>query len=208
MKRITLRRTFVHSGDIKNLMTAFPSLESLTINHCIISMASMKHNPMDSHELFRVLGGLKNFHTLQLDTRRGEFAADTEPDSGTSQIITLSAMSKLQTLLVPVDFVVGFTSDDKPSCIQRITIVLPNSLRHLILLLDRQCMDRLSWEGKMRKSRATLVVETFLREVAAALLIELPHLEKVDLCYGMEDYRQNKVHPLIARSIADGHIAS
>lgn len=208
MKRIVLRRTFVDSKDINALVAAFPSLESLTTNGCHFSMRSMKPSPLDNHELSQLLGGLKNFHTLELDSPRGEFAADIETDSGTSQIITLSAMSKLRTLLVPVDFAVGFTSDDKPPCIHRINTVLPNSLRHLILLLDHQCKERLSWEGRIRKSRVCLVVEPFLREVAPALLIEFPHLENVELCYDMEDYHQNKVHPLIARSTADGHVAS
>lgn len=163
---------------------------------------------MDNHELSQLLGRLKNFHTLELDSPRERFAAAIETDSGTSQIIMLSAMSKLRTLLVPVDFAVGFTSDDKPPRIHRINTVLPNSLRHLILLLDHQCKERLSWEGRIRKSRVSLVVEPFLREVAPALLMEFPHLKKVDLCYDMEDYSQNKVHPLIARSTADSHVAS
>lgn len=150
-----------------------------------------------------------NLCTLELDSSRTGFAADITTEAGPSKLITLAALSKLRTLLVPVDFFVDLTMDDKPR-IRRTTILLPDSLRHLTVLLNCRCKQRLLGESSMQKSTFISVarVEPFLREVAPALLGDFPHLEKVDLCYEMDDYRHQKVHPLAARSRDDGEAAS
>lgn len=212
MKKVELRDLFVYIEQIVDLTTAFPSLESLSIDRCFFDRGLSLLTSAARNSLFQLLGGLENFHTLELDAPRELFATDITTESGPSTIVTLSALARLRTLLVPVDFFVGFEPDNEPPHIRRENTVLPESLRHLTLLLNFFCGKRLSDQGKFDYQGCVgsviLMVGTFLREVAPALLIEFPHLERVDLCYDMRDYRQNKVHPLVARFPADGHVAS
>lgn len=180
------------------------------MDNCPFYNHSNLSTPADCQRLFQLLGGLENFHTLELSCPRKRFAEDITTESGPSTIVRMSALSRLHTLLLPVDFFVGFTSYDKKPHIHRATTLLPDSLRHLTLLLDYQCKLRLSLQGSIpiRTDRVTRMVEPFLRQVAPALLIEFPHLEQVDLCYDMQDYRQHSVHTLAARSTAIEEAAS
>lgn len=166
--------------------------------------------PADRQRLFQLLGGLESFHTLELNSPRECFTEDITTESGPSTVVRISALSRLRTLLVPVDFFVGFTSYDEKPHIHRATTLLPDSLRHLTLLLDYRCKWRLSAHGSIRTQtdRVTRMIEPFLLEVAPALLIEFPHLEQVDLCYDMKDYRQHKIHTLAARSTDAGEAVS
>lgn len=194
-----IRNLFMGTRHIAGLATAFPSLESLTIELCDVYNDSSLLISGDRNRLFQLLGGLDNFHTLELDAPRERFATDITTESGPSTIVTLFALSRLCTLLVPVDFFVGFTPDNEQPHIHRENTVLPGSLRHLTLLLDFWCSVRLSLRGGVRMDSVNLEVEPFLGEVGPALLVEFPHLEQVDLCYSMKDYRQHKVRTLAAR---------
>lgn len=210
VKRMELRNLFITAEHIVTFTTVFPSLESLGMDDCLVYGYANSLTAADRQRLFQLLGGLENFHTLELDSPREPFAEDIITESGPSTVVTMSALSRLRTLLVPVDFLVGFTSYDKKPHIHRATTLLPDSLRHLTLLLDYQCKLRLSSQGSIPigTDRVTRMVEPFLRQVAPALLIEFPHLEQVDLCYDMQDYRQHRVHTLAARSTAIEEAAS
>lgn len=206
VKRMELQRLFVSRRGVIALTTVFPSLESLKFDDCCI-FGYAREITMDDHPLFGLLGSLKNLHTLELDCSRWDFAADISTESGPSKLVTLAALSRLRTLLVPVDFFVCFTPDDKKPRMQRTTILLPDSLRHLTLLLNDRCKSSLSREGSIPKTTLTRMVEPFMREFAPVLLIDFPRLEKVDLCYDMDDYPQQNVHPLAAR-FTDGRVAA
>lgn len=205
-----LRNFFITVQDIVTFTTVFPSLESLAMDACLLYSYCDPLTGPDRRRLFQLLGGLENFHTLELDSPRARFAEDITTESGPSKIVTMSALSRLRTLLVPVDFFVGFKTYDMKPHIHRATTLLPESLRHLTLLLDYRCKWRLSCQGSMgiRTDRVTRMVEAFLRQVAPALLIEFPHLEQVDLCYDMQNYRQHRVHTLAARTTAVEEAAS
>ncbi|KAH8755707.1 hypothetical protein F5883DRAFT_686543 [Diaporthe sp. PMI_573] len=200
VKAISLRGISIETEDVRSLTKACPSLESLTIgDKSSFTDSSSNQNALDGHRIFQFLGGLENFHTLEFDFAPNCFRSDITTASGPAKLVRLSAMSKLHTLVVPADLFVDFTSDQTPR-IQRTTTLLPDSLRCLTLLLDTSCYGRLAEEHGMRID-VTHVVGEFLREeVAPALLVEFPRLEKVDLCYHMEHYRQGKVHTLAARS--------
>lgn len=198
VKRMEIRNLVVYGQQIVDLTTAFPSLESLSIDHCHVYHGSSLLTLADNYPLFQSLGGLENFHTLELDAPRKRFATDITTESGPSTIVTLSALSSLRILLVPVDFFIGFTDNEQPH-FHRENVVLPGSLRHLTLLLNFYSRGRLlPWNSKQTDS-FELMVEPFLGEVGPALLIEFSHLEQVDLCYNMEDYRQHKLRTLAAR---------
>ncbi|KAG6356422.1 hypothetical protein INS49_015810 [Diaporthe citri] len=206
VKNVELRSKCVSSMDIARVGSAFPSLESLTIDNCYFEDKPHNMSAEHGHNLYRVLGELENFNTFVLDVNNPEvFTTANVTASGPSKLFKLSALSKLHTLLVPVDLVVCFTQDkDLKPLIQRTTTILPDSLRHLTLLLNYECKERLAWEGtgSMQMSRVTNMVGPFLREVAPLLLVDFPHLEEIDLCYDMDDYRQNKVHLLASRFTA------
>lgn len=207
-----LQRNVLTTMSTAQLAAAFPSLESLTIEHCDFH-SSPRHDSFDAvhgHTMFRVLGGLKNLNKLEFDTYgRDHFTTPTTTASGPSKLLTLSALSKVETLLLRADMLV-YTSRDKKTPIQRAATILPLSLRSLTLLLDNSCGEWLAYGAGMRKSagKCDHMVIAFLQEVAPALLTEHPHLEKVNLCYNMEDYRQHKVHLLAARYTAGGGAAS
>lgn len=209
VKNVELRSKCVSSMDIARVGSAFPSLESLTMDNCHFEDKPYNMSVEHGHNLFRVLGELENFNTLVLDMNNTQvFTTAISTASGPSKMFKLSALSKLHALLVPVDLVVCFTQDkDLKPVIQRTTTMLPDSLRHLTLLLNYQCTRRLSWEADIQMSAVTRIVGPFLREVAPTLLVEFPHLEQVDLCYDTQDYRQHRVHPLASRFTAVGETA-
>lgn len=181
------------SQDVATLTTVFPSLESLAIG----GGGYWPTGPYSLHgrRVVQMLGGLKNFHTLELGhAKRSTFAMAITTETGPSTLVTLSALSKLRTLVVQADFFVGSTLGEKPQ-LYRETTVLPDSLRHLTLILNPS-----SWESLARQAHR----QAFLRKVAPALLDEFPYLERVDLCNYMDDYRQHKVQTLAERSTADG----
>lgn len=200
--RIKLLGVDISFDDIVALTKAFPCLESLTVKDDCKKPADHKWCKWKgSGSLgFQYFGLLDNFHTLELDVPREGLAEDCSTESGPSKLVRLSAMSKLHTLMVPVDLFVGF---DESARIQRITTLLPDSLRCLTLLLNDQCDWALMKERRTCASVKRVVGEFLRDEVAPALLIEFPHLEKIDLCYHWEHYHRNKVHTLAARSIPD-----
>lgn len=158
-----LRGFNVYADAIVTLAKGFPSLETLTIDDCFIR--GHGSCPLGGHVLFQVLGGLKNFHTLEFDSSPKGFVTDIATESGPSKLIALAALSKLRTLLVPVDFFVNFTSDNNSLRGHRTTIILPDSLHHLTLILDSRYMSRLSLlYGRRRKYGVILVVESFFCE--------------------------------------------
>lgn len=203
VKRAEIRNAHVRNGDIVTLTTFFPSLESLTIDAC-----SVTGHPtdVDGHRILQSLGALEKLHTLELDCQRRDFAADITTESGPSTLVTLSMLSNVHTLLVPVDFFVGFTSDANPR-VDRTATILPDSLKRLTLLLNPWHARWLARKGGIRKIKVARVIEPTLREIASDLLIELPHLDRVDLCFHIEDYRQHKVQNLAERSATDGGAA-
>lgn len=181
-----------------------------------------------------MLGELENLNTLVLGTWLGapDFVTAISTATGPSNLFNLSALSKLRTLVVSAnhfvcftqddeaDEPVFFTADDAPVCftqddepvIHRATTILPDSLRWLTLLLS-EWEDSLSWAQRMQRRRrrqqmprltVSDVVESFLRDIAPALLVDFPHLERVDLGHNMKDYRQHNVQTLAERSTADG----
>lgn len=196
---------------IAQVTAAFPSLESLTIESCTFQPDPRRDSfdAVHSHTVFQVLGGLKNLNNLEFDTyNRMRFTTSTTTASGPSKLFTLSALSKLETLLLPADILV-YTTQDKKDPIHRAATIFPDSLHCLTLLLNKRCEVYLSIDAGMRESTGYCgrLVEAFLQEVAPGLLIEHPHLEKINLCYDMEDYRQHKVRLLAARSTAGGGTA-
>lgn len=206
VKTVELRSKSVSSMDIARVGAAFPSLESLTIDNCYFEEKPNNMSGVHGHNLFRVLGELENFNTLALDVNNTDiFTVATTTASGPSKLFKLPALSKLHTLLVPVDLLVYFTQGrDLVAHGHRTTTILPESLRNLTLLLNGECKDRLSWAGQYssRWCRTPRMIEPFLREVATRLLVDFPHLEKVDLCYHMDHYRQDKVRLLASRFTA------
>lgn len=200
--------------NISRAVSAFPSLESLTIEHCSFQ-TDWRYDDFDaahSHTLFRVLGGLKNLNKLEFDTDgKYYFTTPTTTASGPSRLLTLSALSKLETLLLRADILV-YTTGDKKDPIHRAATIFPDSLRCLTLLVNERCEHELFvvsglQQGSMTTRECRRLVKAFFQEAASALLIEHPHLEEVNLCYDMEDYRQHKVHLLAARSTAGGGAA-
>lgn len=99
VKRCEIRNVSVNARDIATLATIFPSLESLAFDHCSLC-DSPPH--VDGRRILQFLGGLKNFHTLELDSPRKAFATHITTESGSSTLVTLSVLSSLHTLLVPV----------------------------------------------------------------------------------------------------------
>lgn len=200
--RIKLQAVDVTSDDIIALTKAFPCLESLTVKDECKESAYHLWCRRNASLIFQHLGMLDNFHTLELDLPREAVAEDITTESGPSKLVSLSALSKLRDLVVPADFFVGFMTEE-PACIQRITTLLPDSLCCLTLLLNDQCDWALMEECRTRSSVRRVVGEFLRDEVAPALLIEFPHLGKIDLCYHMGHYHRNKVHTLAARSLPD-----
>lgn len=200
-----LQAVHITPDDIAAITKAFPCLESLAVKDEYKKYAAdhMWCGRVGSR-IFQYLGMLDNFHTFQVepDVPCEGFAVDYTTESGPSKLVMLSAMSKVHALMVPVDFFVCFTTDE-PARIQRITTLLPDSLRCLTLLLNNQCDWELIEERRTSSSVKRVVGEFLRDEVAPALLTEFPHLGKIDLCYRMGHYHRNEVHTLAPRSLPD-----
>lgn len=198
MKTVQLQHKMISTRDMTQLTAAFPSLESVTIENCYFHT---------DRRIFHVFEGLENLSNLEFDAYSSSGIDITAP--GPTEFFTMSALSKLETLLVGADLFVYYTQDEE-NPILRTATVLPDSLRCLTILLNNSCTNYLAYAAKMRRvaSKYARLARAFLQEqVAPALLNEYPHLEKVNLCDDMEDYRQHKVQILAARSTAGGGAA-
>ncbi|KAG8160897.1 hypothetical protein KVR01_009161 [Diaporthe batatas] len=203
VKKINLRGIEIVADNIEALTRAFPSMEALTIeDDCYISSDIIFRMWVIRlpKEAFNPLMRSDNLHTFVFDNYpfrlgSGRFSAAT---TGWHKTVDLSALPKLQTLVVPLDFFAYFTEGEN-RLIQQATAILPGSLRRVILLLHSACKERLAKQFT-RKSGVEGTTREFMQELAATLLVEFPHIDKVDVCYHIEHYRQNKVFTLADRS--------
>lgn len=78
------------------LTKAFPSLESLTIDHkCKFSNEPSDRNAVDGHRVFQWLGRLENFHTLEFDCAPYCFKEHVTTALEPAKLVRLTALSKL-----------------------------------------------------------------------------------------------------------------
>lgn len=200
VKRIKLEAVDICTADFMAITKGFPSLESLTVEDKHERVSGFN---LDGSRIFQFLGNLDNLRTLELDFLHYHLSVRITTESGRFKLVDLSAMSKLRTLVVPLTyFDCSGSNDEELEGVQRITTLLPGSLRCLTLLLNE--VGEIDMLNQIRlKRNAKCWVEEYLQRVVPALLTEYPHLEKIDYCYNMDHYRQNKIQTAALRSAHD-----
>lgn len=198
VKKLNLRNVMIPTRSLRGLTVAFPSIESLTIeDRCSFVDAKSQRSPVPQL-VFGPLGQLANLHTLVFDNDPEGFGTFATTDTGICKTVNLSAMSKVETLLVSLDLLAYFTLGEN-ALIQPATTILPGSVRRLTLLHNTACKDRLSRQ-LTQKVGVDRVFRDFMQDLATTLIVLFPNLDTVDVCYHMESYRRGNVFTLADRS--------
>lgn len=197
VKSINIRSNQIEMNNIRGLAKAFPSVNTITVEDSYFPEIRYRV-PEVPHELFDALGQFDNLHTLVLDNDPRGFAKSLETETGVGKLVDLSALATLQALVVPLDIFAYFTLGEN-RLIQLATTILPDSLRRLTLLLNKECKKRLA-DLFTRKVGVDGVTREFMEDLAASFLDQFPNLDKVEVCYHIDRYRLKDVFIVADRS--------